>query len=42
MFFDKRTLYVIMAIMVLWGLSSYLTNTSALLGETSKCKSKKL
>ena len=32
MFFDKRTLYVIMAIMVLWGLSSYLTNTSALLG----------
>ena len=32
MYFDKRTLYVIMAIMVLWGLSSYLTNINALLG----------
>ena len=32
MYFDKRTLYVIMAIMVLWGLSSYLTNVNALLG----------
>ena len=32
MYFDKRTLYVIMAIMLLWGLSSYLTNTNALLG----------
>lgn len=30
--FDKRTIYVIMAIMVLWGLSSYLTDTNALLG----------
>ena len=32
MYFDKRTLYIIMAIMVLWGLSSYLTNVNALLG----------
>lgn len=30
--FDKRILYVIMAIMVIWGLSGYLTDTSALLG----------
>lgn len=32
MFFDKRTFYVIMAIMLLWGLSSYLTNVDKLLG----------
>ena len=32
MYFDKRTLYIIMAIMVLWGLSSYLTDMNALLG----------
>ena len=30
--FDKRILYVIMAIMVIWGLSGYLTDTNALLG----------
>ena len=32
MFFDKRSIYVLMAIMVIWGLSSYLTDTSKLLG----------
>ena len=30
--FDKRTLYIIMAIMFVWGISSYLTNANALLG----------
>ena len=30
--FDKRYLYIVIAIMVLWGLSSYLSNPSALLG----------
>lgn len=30
--FDKRMLYAILAILVIWGLSDYLTNTSALLG----------
>ena len=29
--FDKRTLYIIMTIMLLWGLSGYLSNTNALL-----------
>ena len=32
MYLDKRFLYIIMAIMILWGLSSYLTNVNALLG----------
>lgn len=32
MYFDKRMLYVIIAIMVLWGLSSYLTDMNSLLG----------
>ena len=32
MYFDKRTLYIIMAIMLLWGLSGYLSNINALLG----------
>lgn len=32
MYFDKRALYVIMAIMVIWGLSSYLTDINAILG----------
>ena len=32
MYFDKRTLYIIMAIMLLWGLSGYLSNMNALLG----------
>lgn len=32
MYFDKRTLYIIMVIMLLWGLSSYLTDMNALLG----------
>lgn len=32
MYFDKRTLYIIMAIMVIWGLAGYLTDTNALLG----------
>lgn len=32
MFFDKRSIYVLMAIMIIWGLSSYLTDTSKLLG----------
>lgn len=32
MYFDKRILYVIIAIMVLFGLSSYLTDTNALVG----------
>ena len=31
MFFDKRTLYVIMAIMLLWGISRYLTDVNTLL-----------
>ena len=29
--FDKRTLYIIMTIMLLWGLSGYLSNANALL-----------
>ena len=32
MFFDKRVLYTIMAIMILWGLMSYLTDINAILG----------
>ncbi len=32
MYFDKRMLYVILAIMVLYGLSGYLTDTNALMG----------
>ena len=32
MYLDKRFLYIIMAIMVLWGLSSYIANVNALLG----------
>lgn len=32
MYFDKRAIYVIIAIMVISGLASYLTDTSALLG----------
>ena len=32
MYFDKRILYVIIAIMVLYGLSGYLTDSNALLG----------
>lgn len=32
MFFDKRILYVIIIIMVISGLSSYLTNTASLIG----------
>lgn len=32
MYFDKRILYVIIAIMVLYGISGYLTDTNALLG----------
>jgi Zn-dependent protease len=32
MYFDKRMLYVAMAIMVIWGLSSYLTDVNSLLG----------
>ena len=32
MFFDKKYLYIIIAIMVISGLSSYLTNTSSLIG----------
>ena len=32
MYFDKRTLYIIMAIMLLWGVSGYLSNMNALLG----------
>lgn len=32
MYFDKRTLYIIMGIMIIWGLSSYLTNANKLLG----------
>ena len=32
MYFDKRTLYIIMAIMLVWGLYGYLTNTAKLLG----------
>ena len=32
MYFDKRTLYIIMAIMLLWGLSGYLASPEKLLG----------
>ena len=32
MYFDKRTLYIIMAIMLVWGLSGYLTSPDKLLG----------
>lgn len=32
MYFDKRFLYVIMGIMILWGLSGYLSNINSLLG----------
>lgn len=32
MFFDKRVLYFIIAVMVAWGLMSYLTNIESLLG----------
>ena len=32
MYFDKRVLYTIMAIMILWGLMSYLTDINAILG----------
>lgn len=31
MYFDKRTLYIIMAIMLVWGLVGYLTDTAKLL-----------
>ena len=32
MYFDKGTIYIIMAIMVIWGLAGYITNVDALLG----------
>ena len=32
MYFDRRTLYIILTIMVLWGLVGYLTDINALLG----------
>lgn len=32
MYFDRKTLYIIIAIIVIWGLVGYLSNTSALVG----------